>query len=71
MIRVRSSCYPDGRPYLQVHLPPLTHEQLYILESVVDIIWEVLGHKAATPEGSNRTLSDTEFEQISVNFRGP
>jgi len=42
MYRIRASRYPDGSPYLQVDLPPLSEPQLYILDSVVHAIWSVL-----------------------------
>lgn len=46
MIRIRSATYPDGKTYIEVHLPPLSDPQLYILECVVDAIWSVVDSQA-------------------------
>lgn len=46
MIRIRTSRYPDGQPYLQVDLPPLSDPQLYLLDCVVDALWRILAPPA-------------------------
>jgi hypothetical protein len=46
MYRIEPSRYPDGRPYLRVELPPMSHPQLYVLESVVSALWNVLEPQA-------------------------
>ena len=38
MYRIQTSRYPDGAPYIRVELPPLSHSQMDILESVVGAI---------------------------------
>ena len=58
MIRIRSANYPDGKVYTEVHLPPLSHPQLYILECVVDAIWSIV----ESQEGS-RQMAQLDIEK--------
>lgn len=44
--RIETDHYPDGKPYIRVELPPMSDPQLYILESVVSAIWNVVDPKA-------------------------